>query len=142
MRGRLKLLQGVWQHFVQGRPLMEVLTYFKNEYRRDGDNADPLLWLVLDAIREELNEPIILTSLRRDNSKTTHGTNPALGADIRGWRGSQYRMKIVDAARSVGVSRIGLYWSDMHIHVDIGNLVDKGKWVEEVMWLEEPPKED
>jgi hypothetical protein len=141
MRGRRKLLKGVWDHYVLGRPLIEVLTYFKNEFRRDGDKGHPLLWLVLDAVREELGEPIIVTSLHRGSSKTTHGQMPALAVDIRGWAGSHYRMKVVDAAREVGVSRIGLYWSDMHIHLDIGNLANLEQWAEEVMWLEEPPKE-
>jgi uncharacterized protein YcbK (DUF882 family) len=142
MKGQKHLLNLIYKRYSEEYPLSGLLHHFQREYSTYGSQVHPLLWMMLDAMREEAGHPIFITSHFRRTSTTTHGgtmsgTPPAIGVDIRCWH-SRPRMALHDAARAVGFSRIGHYCDDGHIHVDIGNLVDPEKWPEEVFFLPKP----
>jgi uncharacterized protein YcbK (DUF882 family) len=134
-------LKLVFLHYAEGKSLKDILRYMKWEHSQYGSKVHPLLWIILESIRYGAGVPVHVTSHFRSMSDTTHGELPALGVDIRG-RPSRSRMALHDAARAIGVSRIGHYCTDDHMHIDIGDLVNSEKWADEVFWLGKcPPRE-
>jgi hypothetical protein len=129
----------VYKHHYKEVPLSQLLIWMQTEYSSYGGHIHPLLWIVLEAMRLGTNVPVIVTSHHRPNSDTTHGEFPSLAADLRG-RPSRNRRLLYLAAESLGVTRIGHYCTDDHLHVDIGNFENIAKWPDEVTWLGKCPK--
>lgn len=91
------------------------------------DDMEQSFMDVLDELRERAGIPLVLNSAYRSrdyeltkgrsgNSSHTHG----LAVDIR-CATSQNRMKIIRAALEMGVARIGV--AGTYVHVDIGDRV-------------------
>lgn len=102
-----------------------------------------LFGMHMDRTREYLGGPIIVLSGNRcpernaevggvDNSEHTYADG-CLGADIK-TTGSRHRWRLMDALRVAGITRVGVY-TDGHVHVGVGDMIDPKTWPPNVLWV-------
>lgn len=117
---------------------MKTCKYFSpGEFKRCSpscsiDQMDQNFLTMLDALRAQAGIPLVLTSAYRspawDRSKGRSGTGAhtkGLAADIK-VNASGTRLKIVKAALELGIRRIGVAGS--FVHVDIDKSLPEGIW--------------
>lgn len=102
-----------------------------------------LLGLYLDRVREYYGKPMIVTSGNRcaahnadvkGEEKSEHVyPDGCLGCDIR-VTSSHDRAMLEEALRVVGITRKGHY-TDGHLHVGVGDIIDAETWPPAVTWV-------
>ena len=89
----------------------------------------PFLVIMLDCTRWEATRAaghavkLIVTDDWRENDDLTHGEG--LGVDVRSKK-ARNRHWLLNAATVVGITRIGVYCDDLHLHFDVGGYFDSG----------------
>ena len=108
------------------------LSHFSPDEFDQPEKMDEYFLKLLDKTREEAGIPFKLSSTFREGDPRTHGLGLAVDIAVEEKGTSQARYKILSAARTVGITRIGFY--NHHIHLDIGDRVDLVKFPPECIW--------
>lgn len=145
MSGSERLKQMLIQHGNENAqlPPWRFLKYITPADFKHPTKIHPVLLIYLDCLRWEATRlanrslPVIVTDdYRADDTDSTHGAKPCLGADIR-CKSSSDRYHLLHAAFNLGITRIGIYCDDLHLHFDIGDKIDPALWPTEVAWVRE-----
>jgi hypothetical protein len=100
-------------------PLWDRLRYFRPDEFRHPDSLASALLLKLDDVRHYAGLPIEITSDYRPGDTGAHGQGKAVDITQPGGISSHWRYMVLRAAYRVGIHRIGVY--DSHIHLDIAD---------------------
>lgn len=127
-----------------GESIWKICEYMSKRDFKHPTVIHPLLVIMLDCVRADATKraghkvPVVITSDWRSGDDKTHGEVPCLGVDLRA-KTSKQRYFLLTAATEVGFTRKGIYCDDLHLHLDIGNLIDNVKYPRNVTWVRECP---
>lgn len=123
------------------KPIWSIVSFFTPKDFDDATKMHPFLIVMLDNIRWRATQlagqdvkMVITSDARPGDDKSTHGETPCLGVDVRA-RESRDRYFLIKAALELGITRIGVYCDDLHVHFDVGDFIKPDKYPTQVMWV-------
>lgn len=140
-----RFLSQIVAHYDMEKPIWSVVRYMTPADFTSPTSIHPLLIILADNIRWRATQlagrdvKVIVTSDHRpDDEGSSHGEKLALGLDIRA-KSSRDRYYLHKATFELGITRIGVYCDDDHLHVDIADYFFPDKYDAQVEWVRECP---